>query len=187
MDNLEAPPEYEQRWVRVIVETFCTSCLEEGRDFSRMGLDELRECARECQDVLNAIEKAEELVTSASRKQILVVDDSLLTLELYRTVLGASGYSVIHSRDGHNTISLVEKHCPDLILMDIHLPEISGLEITRKLKANPGTKDIPIIVITADAMKGTEERALLSGCDAFLTKPVYYHKFQETVLGFLEQ
>ena len=117
--------------------------------------------------------------------KVLVVEDNELNLKLFTDLLQAQGYEVISTRDGVMVEELVRAHHPDLILMDIQLPEISGIDIIKWLKAQDDLRDIPVIAVTAFAMKGDEERIRASGCEAYLSKPISVMPFLETVKRFL--
>jgi two-component system, cell cycle response regulator DivK len=117
-------------------------------------------------------------------KTVLIVEDNELNMKLFNDLLEARGYRVLQTRSGHAVLSLAREHRPDLILMDIQLPEISGLDVARWLKDDEELKVIPIIAITAFAMKGDEERIRLGGCDGYLSKPISIPKFLETVQHF---
>ena len=117
-------------------------------------------------------------------KTVLIVEDNELNMKLFNDLLEARGYHVLQTRSGHAVLSLAREHRPHLILMDIQLPEISGLDVARWLKDDDDLKNIPIIAITAFAMKGDEERIRLGGCDGYLSKPISIPKFLETVQRF---
>ncbi len=119
--------------------------------------------------------------SGARLRRILVVEDNDLNLKLFRDLLIAQGYSVIHTRDGVEAFRLARTHKPDLVLMDIQLPEVSGFEVTRWLKDDPGLRDIPVVAVTAFAMAGDEEKAKVAGCAAYVTKPISVKSFLETV------
>ena len=119
------------------------------------------------------------------KKKILIVEDNDLNLKLFRDLLGAHGYDTIETKEGLEAITLTKSEHPDLILMDIQLPEISGLDVTRRLKADPTICDIPIIAVTAFAMKDDEDRIMAAGCEAYLSKPISIMSFMETVRRFL--
>jgi CheY-like chemotaxis protein len=106
--------------------------------------------------------------------RILVVEDSRTNMELAVLVLEAGGHSVLQAVDAATGIALARSECPDLILMDVQLPVMSGLEATAILKADPATRDIPIIALTALAMSGDRERIMAAGCDGYLEKPIRY-------------
>lgn len=118
-------------------------------------------------------------------KKILIVEDNDLNLKLFRDLLEANGYLTVETKDGMKATDLVRMEKPDLILMDIQLPEISGLDVTRKIKADKTIADIPIIAVTAFAMKDDEEKILRAGCEAYISKPISIMHFLETVKKFL--
>lgn len=118
-------------------------------------------------------------------KRILIVEDNELNLKLFRDLLSANGYETLETKDGVEAISLTRNMRPDLILMDIQLPEISGLDITQKIKADPEIKMIPVIAVTAFAMKDDEEKILAAGCEAYISKPISIEHFMNTVKQFL--
>ena len=119
-------------------------------------------------------------------KNVLIVEDNELNMKLFKDVLSLQGYGCLTSRDGRDTVDLVRKYHPDLILMDINLPDVSGFELAQKLKADGSCKGIPIIAVTAFAMKGDEERVVESGCDSYMTKPVVLDQFLAAVRRYLE-
>ena len=121
----------------------------------------------------------------AGAKRILVVEDNPLNLKLLIDLLGAHGYETLATGDGLEAIHLAREHHPDLILMDLQLPDVSGLEVTRWLKEDDRTKGIPIIAVTAFAMSGDERRALGSGCDGYVAKPIMVRDFLKMVADFL--
>ena len=104
-------------------------------------------------------------------KRILVVEDQEDNRQILRDLLTNAGYEMLVAEDGVQALEQAEKHRPDLILMDIQLPVLDGYEATRRLKANPELKAIPIIVITSYALSGDEEKARAAGCDAYVAKP----------------
>jgi two-component system cell cycle response regulator DivK len=119
------------------------------------------------------------------KKLVMIVEDNDLNLKLFRDLLEAHGYDTIHTRDGFQVLALARKNHPDLILMDIQLPEVSGIEITGWLKADQELKSIPVIAITAFAMRGDEEKIRAGGCDDYLSKPIAVHQFIATVKKYL--
>lgn len=119
------------------------------------------------------------------QKRILIVEDNDLNYKLFRDLLEAHGYDTLHTRDGMEVLGLARTYKPDLILMDIQLPEVSGLEVTRWLKDDVSLRQIPVIAVTAFAMKGDEEKIRAGGCEAYLAKPIPVGKFIETVKQFL--
>ena len=118
-------------------------------------------------------------------KTVLIVEDNELNMKLFHDLLEAHGYNTVATRNGVEAIDLARKHRPDLILMDIQLPEVSGLEVTKWIKDDPELHAIPVIAITAFAMKGDEERIRQGGCEAYLSKPISVAKFIETIRQFL--
>jgi two-component system cell cycle response regulator DivK len=118
-------------------------------------------------------------------KTVLVVEDNELNMKLFHDLLEAHGYDVVGTRSGIEALELARTYRPDLILMDIQLPEVSGLEVTRWIKADPELRRIPVVAVTAFAMNGDEERILQGGCEAYLSKPISIAKFMETVRHFL--
>jgi two-component system cell cycle response regulator DivK len=118
-------------------------------------------------------------------KRILIVEDNDLNLKLFRDLLTAHGYETIETREGLEAVALTRNERPDLILMDIQLPEISGLDVTRQLKAEESLRSIPIIAVTAFAMKDDEEKILAAGCQAYISKPISIVPFLNTVRKFL--
>lgn len=119
-------------------------------------------------------------------KKILIVEDNDLNLKLFRDLLEAHGYETLETKDGKEALSLTRHNQPDLILMDIQLPEISGLDITKKIKADKDICDIPIVAVTAFAMKDDEEKILRAGCEAYISKPISIGSFLETIQKFLD-
>ncbi len=119
-------------------------------------------------------------------KKVLIVEDNELNMKLFVDLLDAHGYGTIQARDGRNVLNLARDEKPDLILMDIQLPEISGLEVTQMLKADDDLKHIPVIAVTAFAMKGDEEKIRRGGCEDYLSKPISVVKFIDTVKKYLD-
>ena len=119
------------------------------------------------------------------KKRILIVEDNDLNLKLFRDLLTAHGYETIETKEGMEAITLTRSERPDLILMDIQLPEISGLDVTRRIKADETVRGIPIIAVTAFAMKDDEEKILAAGCEAYISKPISIMPFLNTVRRFL--
>jgi len=115
------------------------------------------------------------------QKTILIVEDNELNMKLFNDLLEAHGYKTVQTRSGTEAVGLARAHRPDLVLMDIQLPEVSGLEVTRWLKEDESLRHIPVIAITAFAMKGDEEKIRQGGCEAYLSKPISIVKFLETI------
>ena len=118
-------------------------------------------------------------------KTVLVVEDNELNMKLFHDLLEANGYNIVQTRSGLEAIDLAREHRPDLILMDIQLPEVSGLEVTKWIKEDDELRTIPVIAVTAFAMKGDEERIRQGGCEAYLSKPISVNKFIETVKTYI--
>jgi two-component system cell cycle response regulator DivK len=118
-------------------------------------------------------------------QSVLIVEDNELNMKLFNDLLSAHGYRTIQTRGGFEALDLARKHRPDLILMDIQLPEVSGLEVTRWLKDDDALCQIPIVAVTAFAMKGDEERIRSGGCEAYVSKPISVMAFLETVRKFI--
>jgi two-component system cell cycle response regulator DivK len=106
-------------------------------------------------------------------------------MKLFHDLLEGIGYRTVETRNGLEAIDLARKHRPDLILMDIQLPEVSGLEVTKWIKEDDDLRSIPVIAVTAFAMKGDEERIRQGGCEAYMSKPISVGKFIETVKTYL--
>ncbi len=119
-----------------------------------------------------------------TEERILVVEDNEKNMKLFRDVLAAKGYRTLEATTGREAIELASEHEPDLVLMDIQLPEVSGLDLARQLKNDPALNQIPIIAVTAFALKGDEERIRQGGCDAYIAKPISVTRFIETVRQF---
>ena len=118
-------------------------------------------------------------------KTVMIVEDNELNMKLFHDLLEANGYRTIQTRNGMEALALAREHHPDLILMDIQLPEVSGLDVTRWIKEDETIRHIPVIAVTAFAMKGDEERIRGGGCEAYLSKPISVMKCIETVRHFL--
>jgi two-component system cell cycle response regulator DivK len=121
------------------------------------------------------------------QKRILIVEDNELNMKLFADLLDAHGYETLQTRSGFEGLELARQHKPDLILMDIQLPEVSGIEVTQWIKEDETLRHIPVIAITAFAMKGDEEKIRRGGCEAYLSKPISIVKFLETVRHYLNE
>ena len=119
-------------------------------------------------------------------KTILIIEDNDLNMKLFADLLQAQGYGVLQSGEGVHGFALAREHRPDLVVMDIQLPAISGLEVTRWLKEDPALADIPVVAVTAFAMKGDETRILEGGCEAYIAKPISVAAFLGTIRRLLE-
>ncbi len=119
-------------------------------------------------------------------KTVLIVEDNELNMKLFHDLLDAHGYNTLQTRDGMEALAMAREHNPDLILMDIQLPEVSGLEVTKWIKEDENLKTIPVVAVTAFAMKGDEEKIREGGCEAYIAKPISVGKFIDTVKRFLD-
>ena len=119
-------------------------------------------------------------------KKVLIVEDNELNMKLFHDLLEAQGYATLETRDGLAALTMAREHRPDLILMDIQLPEISGLEVTKWLKDDEALTHIPVIAVTAFAMKGDEERIRAGGCAAYIAKPISVAHFLDTIRKHLQ-
>jgi two-component system cell cycle response regulator DivK len=120
-------------------------------------------------------------------KTVLIVEDNELNMKLFNDLLEAHGYTTIQTNSGVEAVELARRHRPNLILMDIQLPEVSGLEVTQWLKDDDELRSIPIVAITAFAMRGDEEKIRQGGCEAYLSKPISVVKFLETVRNYVSE
>jgi len=120
-------------------------------------------------------------------KRVMIVEDNELNMKLFNDLLEANGFETIKTRNGLEALDLARAHRPDLILMDIQLPEVSGLEVTKWLKEDDELHTIPVIAVTAFAMKGDEERIRQGGCEAYISKPISVTKFVETVRSYIPE
>jgi CheY-like chemotaxis protein len=125
-------------------------------------------------------------MSTRSKNTILVVEDNLLNLELVTDLLVAGGHAVWQAQTAEEGLRLAQKTLPDVILMDLSLPGMDGLAATRALRANPAIGHLPVIALTAHAMKGDEQSALDAGCDGYLAKPIDTRTFLARVMGFIE-
>ncbi|MBM3485377.1 MAG: response regulator [Alphaproteobacteria bacterium] len=114
-------------------------------------------------------------------KKILIVEDNELNMKLFHDLLEVHGYETLQTKDGREALAIAREHRPDLILMDIQLPEVSGLEVTRWIKEDATLRSIPVIAVTAFAMKGDEEKIRNGGCEAYIAKPISVSNFLETI------
>ncbi len=121
------------------------------------------------------------------KKKVLIVEDNELNMKLFDDLLGAHGYDTIKTRDGMKVLDLAREHMPDLIVMDIQLPEVSGLEVTQWLKKDNDLKKIPVVAVTAFAMKGDEEKIRQGGCEDYVSKPISILDFMKVIQKHLEK
>jgi len=124
---------------------------------------------------------------NSSDKVVLVVEDNAINMKLCYELLNMHGYIVLQATDGMEGLRLAHEHRPDLILMDMQLPEISGFEVTKQLKEDETLRSIPVIAVTALAMKGDEQKYRDAGCDAYIAKPISIANLLQTVEQFLGQ
>lgn len=122
---------------------------------------------------------------AAQAKTVLIVEDNELNMKLFNDLLEAHGYNTVQTRNGMDALALAREHRPDLILMDIQLPEVSGLDVTKWLKEDDELRHIPVIAVTAFAMKGDEERIREGGCEAYISKPISVGMFLDTIRQFI--
>ena len=120
-------------------------------------------------------------------KVVLIVEDEPKNLKLLRDLLQVWGYETLEAGNGKEGIEEASAHKPDLILMDIQMPVMGGLEATSILKAEAETKDIPIIALTSYAMKGDEDKMMAAGCDGYITKPIDTREFQRKIREYLSR
>ena len=118
-------------------------------------------------------------------KKILIVEDNELNMKLFHDLLEAQGYDILQTQDGMAALKIAREEVPDLILMDIQLPEVSGLEVAKWIKEDDNLAHVPIIAVTAFAMKGDEEKIRQGGCEAYIAKPISVNNFLLTVQKFL--
>ncbi|AEP10265.1 response regulator [Micavibrio aeruginosavorus] len=118
-------------------------------------------------------------------KKVLIVEDNELNMKLFRDLLEAHGIATVDTKNGNEVLDLARREKPDLILMDIQLPEVSGLDVTRWLKADAELKVIPVIAVTAFAMKGDEQKIREGGCEDYISKPISVMHFIETIQKYL--
>ncbi len=120
-------------------------------------------------------------------KKVLIVEDNELNMKLFHDLLGAHGIDTVQTRDGKLAFDMAMEHKPDLIIMDIQLPEISGLDITRLLKQSEDLRHIPVIAVTAFAMKGDEQKIREGGCEDYISKPISVGRFIEVITKHLDR
>lgn len=120
-----------------------------------------------------------------SQKTVLIVEDNELNLKLFRDLLEAHDIKTLEVRDGTKAVQIIEENLPDLVLLDIQLPHISGFDISRELKKRDRTKHIPIIAVTAFAMHDDQDKILAAGCEGYMAKPISIGPFVTTVKQYL--
>ncbi|MDR3515008.1 MAG: response regulator [Azospirillaceae bacterium] len=124
-------------------------------------------------------------LTPSPVRTVLIVEDNELNMKLFHDLLEAHGYATLQTKDGIEALKIARESHPDLILMDIQLPEVSGLEVTKWLKEDVTLRSIPVVAVTAFAMKGDEDKIRQGGCEDYIAKPISVTKFLETVNRFL--
>lgn len=117
--------------------------------------------------------------------KILIVEDNELNMKLFHDLLEAHGFKTVQTNSGKEVMDLAREHHPDLILMDIQLPEVSGLDVTKWLKADDELKSIPVIAVTAFAMKGDEQKIRDGGCEDYISKPISVSDFMDTIKKYV--
>jgi two-component system cell cycle response regulator DivK len=120
-------------------------------------------------------------------KKILIVEDNPANMRLIRMVLRDKGYSLLEATDGEEALAVAIEGCPDLIVMDIQLPKMDGLEVTRRLRQTPSFSQVPIIALTASTMEGDREKIIAAGCDEYISKPVNTRRFPLLVAEMLRR
>jgi two-component system, cell cycle response regulator DivK len=120
-------------------------------------------------------------------KKVLIVEDNELNMKLFHDLLEAHGIGTLETRNGLEVMDIARREKPDLILMDIQLPEVSGLDVTRWLKDDAELKTIPVIAVTAFAMKGDEEKIREGGCEDYISKPISVTRFLEVIQTYLNK
>lgn len=118
-------------------------------------------------------------------KTVLIVEDNALNMEMFNDLLEAQGYNTLQTDDGQTAVTMARQHVPDLILMDIQLPSISGLEATELIKADDNLKHIPVIAVSASIVRGKESMVFQAGCDGYISKPISIPIFLETIAKFI--
>jgi two-component system cell cycle response regulator DivK len=118
--------------------------------------------------------------------RVLYVEDNIDNLVLVRRVLNAAGFELLEATSAEQGIDMAEKHLPDLILMDINMPEMDGLTATMHLRGNPALRDVPIVALTANVMRSVLEQVMSAGCNGYIVKPIQVDTFSEQILSFLQ-
>jgi two-component system cell cycle response regulator DivK len=159
-----------------------------GQGGASRGLNpRLSNLGRPTKRILRARESPARWRRGGMARSILIIEDNELNMKLFRDVLAAQGYEVLESREGLRGFEMARQQRPDLIIMDIQLPAISGLEVTRWLKEDSDLSRIPVVAVTAYAMKGDEARIREGGCEAYMAKPISVARLLETVGRLIER
>ena len=116
---------------------------------------------------------------------VLIVEDNPLNMKLFSAMIAAQGYEALQASDGSSALALARERHPDLIIMDLQLPDMSGLDVAHSLKQDPDTREIPIIATTAYALRGDEATIRASGCDGYMAKPIAISEFLELIESFM--
>ena len=124
-------------------------------------------------------------MAAGAKKTVLVVEDNELNMRLFCDLLDAYGFDTLQCKDGAKAVELARENHPDLIIMDIQLPEVSGLDITRWIKDDESTRDIPVLAVTAFAMRSDEQRVREAGCEGYLSKPIQMRSFLSKMVKYL--
>ncbi|MFC1541762.1 response regulator [Candidatus Latescibacterota bacterium] len=120
-----------------------------------------------------------------SNYTVLIIEDNPINRKVFKDILSVNSYISIEAVDGEEGYKMAKEHKPNLIVMDVQLPGANGYEVTRRLKSEDDTKDIPIVIVTSFAMAGEENEARAAGCNDYLTKPINIHQFIETIKKYL--
>src|SRR5580765_3485923 len=118
---------------------------------------------------------------ASDRKCVLIVEDNPLNMKLFSAMIASQGYDVLQAADGHQGLAMAQQHRPDLVIMDVQLPGMSGLEVAQTLKADDNTRGIRIIATTAYALSDDEQKIIENGCDAYMAKPIAITEFLELI------
>jgi len=119
-------------------------------------------------------------------KKILVIEDNVLNMKLVVTLLKLSKYHILEATDAEDGLKLAQEHRPNLILMDIHLPGMNGLQATQIIKGDSKLKGVPVVALTSYVMEGDEEKIIEAGCDGYIPKPIDTRNFIETITTYLD-
>ena len=122
---------------------------------------------------------------ASARRRVLIVEDNPLNMKLFSAMIVSQGYDVLEASDGLDGLDMAHRQHPDLIIIDVQLPGMSGLDVTQSLKADADTRDIPVIATTAYALRGDEEKIRESGCDGYMAKPIAISEFLDLVRSFM--
>ena len=124
---------------------------------------------------------------ASGRRSVLIVEDNPLNMKLFSAMIASQGYDVLQAIDGHQGLAMAQQHHPHLVIMDVQLPGMSGLEVAQSLKADDNTRDIQIIATTAYMLSDDESKMRDSGCDAYMAKPIAITEFRELIEALMAQ